>query len=522
MRAAVQLGLGGVQYSEPVDDVLAALTRAQRQPRWLTLACVAALAVAFVPASRALAGHGSSIAVWTVTDALAALMVGLGWWVERRHGTVELRYRFDAEERARWERLVRALATLSSTTVWHATAQGAVDDPKYHAGASHLLDRRVVRPTVALPESVASNVLVPSLEAGDAVLWFFPDHLLVYRGADVAAVPYAALDVESATAQFLEGDRVPSDAQVIEQTAFFRRRSGALIDLDPGPHVPLCLYGRLELQAGDLRATFICSRPELLREVAEALAELRRHGDGTTELRRRSEVEALLRRLTEATDLIAPYLEATQAADWQSACDAATRIEGLVPMPMAFLWRGASLARLGRWSEAERDLLRAYEGCDRPYAWLEEQAVVFQEPEHAAAFAEIVARWRAIALPLGELCHHLAVACLRTGRPRDALAWAERAALHGYPPQDARAVVAEASFEAGEYDEALRAYRDLADAEGELDRRRAATVKAARAAALSGAPLPVVRGLLDRACELGAAPRELAAEPDLAGYLPSS
>jgi len=427
----VHLGVGGVYYrrrgaddhggrgrpAQPgatADDVLSALERARRQPRWLTLAAGAALAVALPPAALAFAGRPASALAWGAADVVALGLLGAGWWLERRLGTVALQYRFDADDRRRWEALVESFAALADAAMWQVTTRGEADDPKYHAATSRALDRRAVRPSIGLPPSVASNVLVPALPTVAGTLWFFPDRLVLYGRDGVTAVPYPEVEIESRTTQFVERDGEGGPGAVHR-------------------HVPISVYGRLELRPGARPAvTFLAAQPDALARFAAALDDLRRHaGEPAAERRRRSEAEHLLRRLADAEALVGPYTDAMQAEDWQSACDAATRLEELLPIALPVYWRGASLARLGRWAEAERDLLRAWEQRDDPCAWVDRQAAVLDDDAQRRAFDAAAARWRALALPVARLCRDLALVCGRTGRPDDARAWAERAVEHG-------------------------------------------------------------------------------------------
>ncbi len=74
-------------------------------------------------------------------------------------------------------------------------------------------------------------------------MFFMPDIVLVQDGSRVGAVPYADLNVRWQESRFIETERVPSDAKVVDHTWQHPNKSG-------GPdrrykdnrQIPICLY----------------------------------------------------------------------------------------------------------------------------------------------------------------------------------------------------------------------------------------------------------------------------------------
>ena len=166
-------------------------------------------------------------------------------------------------------------ALASCRRVWHVAAEGRVYDPKYHAGASALVQRSAMTVRNAAPPFVRTNIPVLSIATGRRTLYFLPDHVLVYDGASIGAVGYASLDVAAVQQRFIESESLPGDATVVDWTWRYVNRSGGPDRrFSNNPRIPVCLYDELHFRtASGLHDVVQLSRSG----VAEGFAAAVRH-----------------------------------------------------------------------------------------------------------------------------------------------------------------------------------------------------------------------------------------------------
>ena len=94
------------------------------------------------------------------------------------------------------------------------SAKGATNDRKRNAGAGTLVRRFSISIDKRPPQTVQTNIEVPSIPVGKQTLCFFPDRLLVFDREGVGAVSYDALHNSVRTTRFIEDDSAPADTQV--------------------------------------------------------------------------------------------------------------------------------------------------------------------------------------------------------------------------------------------------------------------------------------------------------------------
>ena len=218
------------------------------------------------------------------TLALAFLVAGcvtmpLGWYFDQIDKTVVLFYQLDADAEARYQELHTALAGLrSAQRTWYIWAQGSVTDWKRNAGASSLVTRNPAALSVAAPAHISTNIAVPALTIGSRRLYFFPDRILVYNGADVGAVEYDELLVSASTSRFIEEGGVPSDARVVDHTwKYVRKDGGPDRRFNDNRQLPVCLYDQARLTSGSgLNVILDISRPGTAAPLQSALQRQKR------------------------------------------------------------------------------------------------------------------------------------------------------------------------------------------------------------------------------------------------------
>lgn len=171
----------------------------------------------------------------------------IGKWLDSYRRTTVLYYDLEGDAETAYGRLVEGFDGLSGCAAkWHIESGGSVQSLtawKRNAGASYLVNRKSTALAYDLPAVIKSNVTPPALHVGKQVMFFMPDIVLVLDGSCVGAVSYADLNVRWQDSRFIEAERVPGDAVVVDHTWKHPNKSG-------GPdrrfkdnrQIPICLY----------------------------------------------------------------------------------------------------------------------------------------------------------------------------------------------------------------------------------------------------------------------------------------
>ncbi len=171
----------------------------------------------------------------------------IGSWFDSYRRTTVLYYDLEGDAEASYNKLAAGFDGLNGCAAkWHIEAGGAVQSLtawKRNAGASHLVNRKATTLAYKLPAVIKSNVNPPALHVGKQIMFFMPDIVLVQDGSRVGAVNYADLNVRWQDSRFIETERVPSDARIVDHTWAHPNKSG-------GPdrrfknnrQIPICLY----------------------------------------------------------------------------------------------------------------------------------------------------------------------------------------------------------------------------------------------------------------------------------------
>lgn len=179
----------------------------------------------------------------------------IGNWFDSYRRTTVLYYDLEGDAETAYTRLAQGFDGLTGCAAkWHIEAGGAIQSLtawKRNAGASHLVKRKATTLAYSLPPVIKSNVTPPALHVGKQVMFFMPDIVLVQHGSRVGAVNYADLNIRWQDSRFIETERVPSDAKVVDHTWKHPNKNG-------GPdrrfkdnrQIPICLYETMHFTSG--------------------------------------------------------------------------------------------------------------------------------------------------------------------------------------------------------------------------------------------------------------------------------
>jgi hypothetical protein len=134
---------------------------------------------------------------------------------------------------------------------WHVSAQAAVRDRKYQAGANSVVRRSKIKIQYKIPPYIQTNVKVPMIPAGKQKLYFFPDRILIYERNKVGGLSYANLDIAQHNQRFIESGAVPRDGTIVDYTWQYVNKSGGP-DKRFGNNrkLPILMYSDISFQSG--------------------------------------------------------------------------------------------------------------------------------------------------------------------------------------------------------------------------------------------------------------------------------
>ena len=228
-------------FSELLDEI----NSKARQTRLSWAFPLAALLVATI-ASLAFGGPGLLLCAAAVPAWI------MGKWLDSYRRTTVLYYELEGDAESAYKGLSEGFDGLMGCSAkWHIEAGGAIESLtawKRNAGASYLVNRKSTALTYALPAVIKSNLTPPVLHVGKQKMYFLPDIVLLEHGSRIGAVNYADLNVRWQDSRFIETERVPSDARIVDYTWKHPNKSG-------GPdrrfrdnsQIPVCLYEAMHL-----------------------------------------------------------------------------------------------------------------------------------------------------------------------------------------------------------------------------------------------------------------------------------
>ena len=137
-----------------------------------------------------------------------------------------------------------------AAAVWSVEAAGHTADWKRHAGASELNDRKKIQLHLGRPACIRGVMSVPCINFGVQSLYFLPDATLFVDKNSVAALHYRDIAINKDIVRFIEDERVPRDASIVDYTWRFVNRNGSPDRrFNNNRQLPICAYGQIDVQS---------------------------------------------------------------------------------------------------------------------------------------------------------------------------------------------------------------------------------------------------------------------------------
>ncbi len=168
-------------------------------------------------------------------------------------------------------------ALASASAIWHVHHAIATDDWKRNAGAGTLIRRTPTRAMPGTLPGIELNLEPWAVPVGPQQLLLLPDRLFVWDGRSLAGVPYESLSANARTLRFIEDDRVPHDARIVDTTwQYVNKKGGPDRRFANNRQLPVVEYGELLLStASGLRVFVQTSTPPAAHHAAQCLTALR-------------------------------------------------------------------------------------------------------------------------------------------------------------------------------------------------------------------------------------------------------
>jgi hypothetical protein len=208
------------------------------------------------PAFVVLFAVGIVVAPWGLLLSAAAVVL-LVWLLLRDAAKRKVVVFYDVEgPDERWfdSLLDSANVAAASEKVWRVVESGQVVTTRQHktnAGAGNLVSRIPAAVTFDAPRHLATNIVVPTITAGDTSLHFLPDRILVKEGRHYADVAYGSLMSGARSTRFIEAlASVPTDAQKVDRTwQYVNVKGGPDRRYRDNPERAVMLYGQWEISS---------------------------------------------------------------------------------------------------------------------------------------------------------------------------------------------------------------------------------------------------------------------------------
>lgn len=181
---------------------------------------------------------------------LIGIFVGLKIYAKIA-GVIDLDYTIDDDQKEIIAKRMEPMFNVTkSDKIWRIIQSSKVIDKKYSGGAANTVKRISCQATIKPPFPFKANIPSASFKTGKEILVFLPDKLFILQGSKIGALNYSDIITSSYTTRFIESERVPRDANIVDRTWKYVNKSG-------GPdkrfrdnrELPICQYGEIELKS---------------------------------------------------------------------------------------------------------------------------------------------------------------------------------------------------------------------------------------------------------------------------------
>lgn len=162
----------------------------------------------------------------------------------KNNQTISLDYELSEDAKEELEVTNNLLAgIMESDAVWLVNEVEECDEERMR-----IIDRTPINFYKGTDEAIEANVDTYTLDAGKLKLIFLPDAIFIKQNGKLAAVSFKEIDINLATALFLEDSKIPNDSTVLGKTYAHTNKDGNPDKrYKENPELTLVEYGVLSL-----------------------------------------------------------------------------------------------------------------------------------------------------------------------------------------------------------------------------------------------------------------------------------
>ncbi len=180
-----------------------------------------------------------AVGCWVVASIIAAAVGGMAAFsgvvifggvlvgVYCKKHSPRLMYSLDADAKRTWDQAIAEFASAShAQRIWVIHQSEHISDRKRNAGAHRNIKRSAAKFSNKKPNFIVTNVEPYCLSFGQSLILFMPDRLYLSHSNHYSAFDYPDVSIQTGTTRFIEDERVPSDAQVVDYAWQYTNKSG--------------------------------------------------------------------------------------------------------------------------------------------------------------------------------------------------------------------------------------------------------------------------------------------------------
>ncbi|MCA9018767.1 MAG: TerB family tellurite resistance protein [Planctomycetaceae bacterium] len=201
------------------------------------------------------------------------------WSFDRSRKDVHFAYRISGRGANAFSQVNQALQSISNSgQTLLFVGRRHFEDTRYSGGAESLPEFKHIECSQGKPPLLELDFDVWHMRAFNRDLYFMPDHVLVYDGANMGGVNYANLEVSAETevAQARDLATPTRDAKIVGKTYRFVNKDGSPDQrFNSNRDIPLIEYGVLKFRGAGLDLSLFVTNQKSAFDVPDELAEIR-------------------------------------------------------------------------------------------------------------------------------------------------------------------------------------------------------------------------------------------------------
>lgn len=170
---------------------------------------------------------------------------------ELKKSTVVMYDFSDANASKKYENLITSIKSMSTAQKkWLLQSKAEVFDSKYHAGAGHLVNRKLFSIGKDIDRYIKTNIEIYAVKLEHKIIFFFPDRLIIKRDGQYGIISYKNLNLDAISYRFIEDQAVPSDGKIVDKTwKYVNKKGGPDRRFKDNKQIPVLEYELLTMSS---------------------------------------------------------------------------------------------------------------------------------------------------------------------------------------------------------------------------------------------------------------------------------